>query len=354
MTSCLLHPHQTAELLIKLDSSSSSADARALAANGHRIRSCSGLAADLPYEVNVWDLSNLRVAGSQLVKRETVVAWLNSIYRTISNSPYEDQVDVCRTATGLHELLAFADAVDTEPGILLACLRHLDHPGLVIQAHMGDQLVQLSTDGRSYFFDSMQLMCATATTVCEVGMPAARLQEQQQLSALVAEQLEALLYQAHAMRLQPLIQRLHCFIASNTDIADGLSVLHGVLGLVFTERVMAAALGPAAAPEPCKAWISSVLTQRCGLVPDTYWSQQLLKPFKLPQRLQDPVRFEAVLQENWQGSKKGDKVAVELDLFECSTIKIGSTSWTVQLVVGSAVTDDATYRNLMSSKLALL
>lgn len=102
--------------------------------------------------------------------------------------------------------------------------------------------------------------------------PAASPQEQQQhLSTATADQLEQLLLVSHSMPLQPLTQRLHRFITSNAADAAGTALLYGVLDLVFSPRVVTAALGPAAADnsspaaaEARRAWTSSVLTQPEG------------------------------------------------------------------------------------------
>lgn len=333
---------QPEELLIIL-APQESAVAGQLVVDARRVRSCSLVAASLPHTESVctWDLSNLRVGG-RAVSRAAVVAWLNAIYKAISNCWFEEQhVCITRTATGLYEVLAFADAVDTEPGIVLCLLEHLD--SLVFRG-VGAQPVQLSTDGSSYCFHGMQLSCTTPTLSYEVGMPAGSLLEQHQLSMQVAEQLEALLYQAHTMQLQPLIRRLHCFIASNADSAAGTALLYGVLSNVFSQRVIEAALGPPAAlpdspaaEDARHAWITSVLTQRCGLAAGSYaGSQQLLKPIKLPSKLQAPISFEAELLQDWNGGKRGQKVAVELDLFDSGTVSIGETLWSVQLLLGPA------------------
>lgn len=145
-----------------------------LVVNKHRICSCSKVAAALAEQGSgsgplIWDLGCLLVPPHSLpVRRATVVAWLNSIYRAISSCDFEEQTEdtyTSCTASSLIELLAFADAVDTERGILLSCLPD----DLVIRSSLGDQAVQLLTDGRSYCFDGMQLCCSTATGCTQVG-----------------------------------------------------------------------------------------------------------------------------------------------------------------------------------------
>lgn len=339
------------ELLIKLASSSSSSSSttapQPLIVNANRIRCCSRIAAALEPDTDEWDLTNLKIDG-QPVQRETVVTWLNIIYTTISGATYEAQADVCRTVKGLYELLAFSDAVDTEPGIVMASLAHLDQ--LVIRVSVGNQQVQLSICDHCYYFDRMQLICATATKRWQVGIPLESQQEQQQLSTEVAQQLEALLYQAYTMKLYSLTQRIHSFIASSAGNSTGSSILYGVLGLIFTDCVLQAAVGPAASEATQKSFISSVITQPCGFVPGTCWSSQLLKPLRLPEELQEPLCFQAELLQDWLGSSAGEKVLVTLDLFDTSTITVGHTSWPAQLLVGPAVTGDAAFRKLMGSR----
>jgi hypothetical protein len=141
--------------------------------NKFRICSCSKVAAALAEQGSgscplIWDLSCLLVPPYSLpVRRATVVAWLNSIYRAISSCDFEEQTEdtyTSCTASSLIELLAFADAVDTERGILLACLPD----DLVIRSSMGEQAVQLLTDGSSYSFEGLQLCCSTATGCIQV------------------------------------------------------------------------------------------------------------------------------------------------------------------------------------------
>jgi hypothetical protein len=327
-----------------------------LRANSHRIRSCSNVAATFSDDDEaVWDLSNLLIGG-QPVERSTVVAWLNGIYSTISGSCFEEQQELpTRTACGLHKLLAFADAVDTEPGIVQALMSHLDD--LVIRASMGQQQVQLCTDGRSYFFDGMQLSCSPPGMQYQVGMPAPSSQEQRQLSTDVAQQLEALLYYAHSMQLRQLVQKLHAFISSNASNTAGTALLHGVLGVVFSDRVVTAALGPVAAAagsspaDTRRAWISSVLTQPCGVAPGMLSPQQLLGPLKLPSKLQGPLQFQAELMQDCWGSSRGERVSVTLDLFYSSSISIGSLRMPVQLLVGPVVSNGAACSKICCSRL---
>jgi hypothetical protein len=86
-------------------------------------------------------------------------------------------------------------------------------------------------------------------------------------------------------------------------------------------------------------------------VAGTGWSQQLLNPVRLPSQLQAPWTFTAELQHDWLGSKKGDTVPVELDLFDSSTVTIGPNTWGVQLLLGPAVTTgECDHRRLMCSR----
>ena len=50
------------------------------------------------------------------------------------------------------------------------------------------------------------------------------------------------------------------------------------------------------------------------------------------------------------GDRAGDSVEVDLDLFNTSTISIGGATWPVQLLLGTAVTDEGDLSRLMASR----
>lgn len=88
--------------------------------------------------------------------------------------------------------------------------------------------------------------------------------------------IEGLLYMGHQLQLQKLLERLHMVIFKCSTLAG--SVLRGKLHLVFSDRVLAAALGPGSSSTVVRnAYISSVPAQPCGLE-DCVGVRQLLRP----------------------------------------------------------------------------
>jgi hypothetical protein len=167
----------------------------------------------------------------------------------------------------------------------------------------------------------------------------------------VAEQVEPLLHQAHALRLESLVTLVHKFIAAccaatGPDTPSG-GILYGVLGAVFTERVMDAVL-PHDANEAAKMdFVEQALTWRCSAV-DAESMYQLLEPDSDTEA--DVLHFRAKLARDFMGSKQGERVAVEIDLLDKGIIRIGEATLPAQLLVGCAVGVPEDYRLLMTGK----
>jgi hypothetical protein len=115
----------------------------------------------LPAAAEEWDLSQLLLDG-QPVQRSTVVCWLNAISQQCDNKPmFTDQPDSpARTMAGLAQLLAFADAVGTQEGLLAALDAQVSAAAaLVAEVQLGEQQLQLAADSCYYF----------AAAVCAAG-----------------------------------------------------------------------------------------------------------------------------------------------------------------------------------------
>jgi hypothetical protein len=137
----------------------------------------------------------------------------------------------------------------------------------------------------------------------------------------IAVQTAALLQLAHALHLQPLLDAMQGFIFLSTR-AQG-SFLDGVLGQVFTDAVLQAALGSSTVSK--ETYISSVLTRPLSLVNTRLSSEGLLKPiggFKV-----DPgtgkMTGDAQLLRDFLGAKAGQAVTVGLDLFAEDGLALG-------------------------------
>jgi hypothetical protein len=132
----------------------------------------------------------------------------------------------------------------------------------------------------------------------------------------VATQTASLLRLAHVLRLQPLLDLLHQFLLLNAEMPGVLNgLLYGIMGLVFSDAVLEAALGSSSFSK--EAYVSSVLSQPCSLTPGEIGHSSLLKPFgpKTYDAYTDKLKFDAQLLQDFAGVKAGKVVKVELDLF---------------------------------------
>lgn len=167
----------------------------------------------------------------------------------------------------------------------------------------------------------------------------------------LAQQIEPLLYQAHRLRLEPLVERLHGFIAgccAHNDAAAGeRGILYGVLESVFTDRVLGAVLPGDAGEEERAAFIEQALTCPCSLV-NAESMCQLLRPVR--ETYAEYLSFEATLTQDFMGSRRGAKVPVMVDLLEGGYIKIGHVKLPAQLLVGRAVPHHRDYRLVMTGR----
>lgn len=131
----------------------------------------------------------------------------------------------------------------------------------------------------------------------------------------VAAQLSAPLQLAHVLRLQQLLDVLHSFVLQNVGTATSC-LLAGVVGLVFSDAVLEAALGNTSTFSK-EAYISSMLSQPCSLTPGNIGCSSLLKPVG-PKRYDtqnEVLVFNAELLRDFAGARAGDTVKVTLDLF---------------------------------------
>jgi hypothetical protein len=150
----------------------------------------------------------------------------------------------------------------------------------------------------------------------------------------VAAQTEQLLWLAYRLQLQPLVQHMHNFI-QNASFFTG-SVLRDVHDAVFTARVLEAA-GVASLPDGKQMLINSVLEELITLVDSIAAGQAHLRPTSLTQQQRQPLKFDAVVNCSRLCSRADTTVAVELDLFGNSTIRVGANRFSVQLRIGPGV-----------------
>lgn len=112
----------------------------------------SSCAKGLPETAGEWDLSQLLIEGKP-VQRSTVIAWLNAIFNMVYSKQFEHlgpfAPDPCADAAGLAQLLAFADAVGSPRGLVVAFLLQLSE--LKFTVTWDNIVVKLSAVGRSYW-----------------------------------------------------------------------------------------------------------------------------------------------------------------------------------------------------------
>jgi hypothetical protein len=162
---------------------------------------------------------------------------------------------------------------------------------------------------------------------------------------------------ANVQRLQPLLDVLHLFIMTNTREGCRDCLLCGVVGLVFSDAVLEAALGSSTLSK--EAYISSVLSQPCSLTPGAVGHSSVLKPVGDPIYFETSkvLMFDAQLLRDFVGGKGGDTVEVTLDLFghACGEGLIrfqlpkgsSAVALPVQLLLGHSVSNADTLQELL-------
>jgi hypothetical protein len=272
--------------------------------------------------------------------RETVSCWLSSAQHFLDGSAELGMQDIQQLSTveGLTQVLAFADAVGSPSGLSKALCSQLQQLKFVVQ--LPEQVLELPMARFIYGFDpgsNTQLVQYNLQQRARVGAPLVSAEQVHDVQQQVAKQLSALLQLAHALRLQPLLNTLHDFLLHNIK-PGGPFLLSGVVGLVFSDAVLEAALGSSTLSK--EAYISSVLSQPCSLTPGAVGHASLLKPTGSPQY--DPITsslvFDAQLLQDFAGGKVGDSVKVTLSLFGASAAPRGFIRVKLSSVCPSLVT----------------
>ena len=223
-------------------------------------------------------------------------------------------IDQLSTVTGLTQVLAFADAVGSFVAPITTACSQLQHLKFKAQTPEQNEVLELPLAGYTYWFQARQLNRIHLQDFIEVGSPLASDEQVHDVHLQVANQTAALLRLAHVLRLQPLLDVLHQFIRHNVW-PGGTRMLNGVMGLVFTDTVLEAALGSSTVSK--EAYVSSVLAQSCSLTPGQAGYTSLLKPVGpiTTDANTNILRFDAQLLRDFAGARAGDTVKVVLDLF---------------------------------------
>lgn len=306
----------------------------------------SSCARGLPAAAEEWDVSALLIEG-QPVQRETVVAYINAISQHVNNEVViEEQHDSkpTRSMTALAQLLAFADAVGTSRGLLLALDWQVSASELVAEVQLGDELVQLRGDACHFYAGRSLLELSTVMTLEDSNIQMPKLADMKSaedkvlLGEHVAAQTEVLLYLAYKLQLPVLQHVMAAFIKQQSCFPT--SVLSPKLTrTIMSSRVVAAA-SAGSDSDVCNALANSSRMQACSFVMHTgKGMRQLLKPLDLTPELRQPITFKAEVQEDFLCYRKGQEVTARLDLFGTSELVIQQNGrnmpHNVQLLLGA-------------------
>eukprot|EP00878_Enallax_costatus_P014772 GHUV01015457.1.p1 GENE.GHUV01015457.1~~GHUV01015457.1.p1 ORF type:complete len:394 (+),score=55.18 GHUV01015457.1:153-1184(+) len=288
-----------------------------LLVDARTVRSCSDIAYTLPTSATVWDLSGILIEG-QPVKRKTVIEWLNWVYVSLLGAPYNEWAHQPETTTAaeLYELLAFSDSIASAPGIYRACLSDSNLRRLRIRATAADPL-DLMLDGREYRFTEYlrtgyvhPIQNANSVTLTGLGTDIGPIsaQSEAEIKPQVLEQVEKLLYVGYKLKLEPLLQRLHQFIAASLGTAkesySRALIPHDQLAAIYSPRVLEAGYTEEAGRQ---AWIQSQLQQQQNIL---HGPNAL---FELDEDTYSGLIAKATLRRDWNGLKEGEVVDIVLD-----------------------------------------
>ena len=326
------------------------------------LRTLSSCAKALPADAE-WDVSGLLYDG-QRFSRETVSCWLQcgcSAVHAEDEQLETDSISMLSTVTGLAQVLAFANAVGSSKGLCRAACSQLKNLTCVVQ--LPEQVLELRVAEYPYTFAGSQVVRKDVEKGdVEVGAPLVSAEQLCNVRQQLAQQLSALLQLAHVQRLQPLLDVLHQFLLLNVFKPGGNRLLSGFAGVVFTDVVLEAALGSSTLSK--EAYVSSILSQPCSLSPNLSGYGNLLKPVgpRIYESMTDTLKFDAMLLRDFAGSRAGDTVTVQVNLFGPGSM--GGSLWLkragtpetqrliwlpAQLVIGRAFSDAAALKAFLAA-----
>jgi hypothetical protein len=289
----------------------------------------SSCARGLPASAEEWDISQLLIEG-QPVQRETVVAYINAVSQHLNNQiVIEEQDGPPRSMKGLASLLAFADAVGTSRGLLLAVDAQVSGAELVAEVKLGDLDLELTASG-CYFFpkSGMRLTCVSPSISLEERISsktvatAGSAEEKKRLVQQFIEQVEALMHLALQLQLPQLQRMMQQCLSCNSCWDGSLLNTAEAMKAVVSARVMNA--GTAAGCCALQEAVMNLSSMRLGTfgggsLPHRH---QLVRPLNLTAKQQQPMEFKAGLLEDYLCYRKGQVVDVTLDLFNSSVLNL--------------------------------
>lgn len=215
-------------------------------------------------------------------------------------------------------MLAFAHAAGSPDGLFTAICSQLD--GLKLKVQLSPPYDRykyelklgscIYSSGQSYD-DADELFCSNLKLPgsTRVGYLPDYEEHLLELKVKVAQQVGGLLYIAHQLQLQPLIQTLHDFIFWSTK--GEFSVLYGVLQMVLTDELLEVPLGNSTLSKD--TYISSVLARPITpAFPGD--STGLFKPVATTTGQPSVLSFRAELMQDFAGRQKGELVDLTLEI----------------------------------------
>jgi hypothetical protein len=289
------------------------------------------------------------------------LAWLNVVYKHAFAEPYaavDDGTEIpsggssssgnsssSNTVAELCKLLAFADAVGSTRGIIIACLASFSVGGMTLTLQLAEQTSQLRMNKALYYLERRNPSVAGSQVylLADKSSVTSTLLNDQQLTLLheqLAAQLEQLLYLAHKLQLPALQQHALRFIHAHTTPAFKQSKQIPLLTAeqlrhwVFSDRVAAAAGAAsgssavvqqqgsaAAAAAACTAgrdaWVSSQLQQHFRITSGAAAqqpSEQGTVDLKVVGQQQQLASLKVELQQDFLEYMEGEVVDLELRL----------------------------------------
>lgn len=307
----------------------------------------------LPASATQWDVSGL-LTGGEPFSRDVVKTWVSLAYCAAYGQSELDAQDVQQlsTATGLQQVLAFAQAVGSAEGLVQAACNQISTLKFAIQlpeqtievpVAVQSPLILSGSTGGSAFISSTSLQGMT-----NYGQRCSR-EHLVMLKQQLAGQLGSLLCSAHVLRMLPMLDVLHNFIFWATAKED-MGLLHGVLGMVFSDEVLEAAVGSSNISKD--TYIKNVLTWSVNLSATDLEGARLLMPFgEFHTNDVGATSFRAHLLQSFLGAQVGDEVHASVELLdpgETSCLQLTSeygedSVWLpAQLLLGNRRTDRLT------------
>lgn len=278
---------------------------------------------------------------------EAVSTWVSCAYAA-TYGPTElspEDVELLSSATGLQQVLAFAHAVGSNPGLLNVACSQLG--SLKFAVKLPKQRLDVPVTAQMPFFALLELK-DRSLDLAGTGSLGSVVSEQQkaEVRRSIARQVAGLLHIAHVLRLQPLLDVLHDWV-HGAALTEGSSLLYGVLSLVFSEQVLEAAASSGTGR--ATAYMSSVLTRSIQFHQGAQEPGARLNPCGEFDLDGGTLSFTALALSDFVGVKALDTVEAQMDIGGTEggglmLVKCGRKIWLpAQLVLGPSLADAALF-----------